>query len=224
MKLAHNITDVLGEWSSGPPAMPSATRTHSKSGSRRSQHSNNSSPNNRSHSGRSESNTNPSLYKTELSRSFFESGYCRYGLQDLRPIMRHRKYETEVCKNYAKDGTCPYGPRCRFRHGSQDSGNNSLKTTPLSSPFHQPVLSSSSPAVRVNGVPAASPPVLHIGSNSNAEALQLAEITPTAPTAPTAPVWLSSSFSNHGSPSASPAKTRGMNFAARSRNASRPAR
>jgi len=68
------------------------------------------------------------LYKTELCRSFSESGYCRYGLKcrfahgedDLRPVTRHKKYKTEMCKNFIKTGICPYGVRCRFIHENDD--------------------------------------------------------------------------------------------------------
>lgn len=64
------------------------------------------------------------LYKTELCRSFSENGNCRYGnkcqfahgLEELRPVARHKKYKTEKCKNYDRDGFCPYGSRCRFIH------------------------------------------------------------------------------------------------------------
>eukprot|EP01125_Pyxidicula_operculata_P018847 TRINITY_DN674_c0_g1_i2.p1 TRINITY_DN674_c0_g1~~TRINITY_DN674_c0_g1_i2.p1 ORF type:complete len:314 (-),score=76.49 TRINITY_DN674_c0_g1_i2:233-1174(-) len=64
------------------------------------------------------------LYKTELCRSWNESGYCRYGTKcqfahgqhELRPVMRHPKYKTEICKTFDTKGTCPYGKRCRFVH------------------------------------------------------------------------------------------------------------
>jgi len=64
------------------------------------------------------------LYKTELCRSFEETGSCRYGLKcqfahgraELRVISRHPKYKTEVCKTFHTIGTCPYGKRCRFIH------------------------------------------------------------------------------------------------------------
>jgi len=65
-----------------------------------------------------------SLYKTELCRSFVDTGACRYGTKcqfahgahELRAITRHPKYKTEVCKNFATTGQCPYGNRCRFIH------------------------------------------------------------------------------------------------------------
>mmetsp|Transcript_3031 Transcript_3031/g.3603 ORF Transcript_3031/g.3603 Transcript_3031/m.3603 type:complete len:352 (-) Transcript_3031:32-1087(-) len=69
------------------------------------------------------------LYKTELCRSFEETGSCRYGAKcqfahgkaELRPVMRHPKYKTEVCKTFHTIGTCPYGKRCRFIHSRSSS-------------------------------------------------------------------------------------------------------
>jgi len=63
-------------------------------------------------------------YKTELCKSFNETGICRYGTkcqfahgkEELRPILRHPKYKTEICKTFHSTGTCPYGIRCRFIH------------------------------------------------------------------------------------------------------------
>lgn len=74
-----------------------------------------------------EDSTPQSLYKTELCRSFEETGACRYGLKcqfahgrpELRPVTRHPKYKTEVCKTFHTIGTCPYGKRCRFIHIDQ---------------------------------------------------------------------------------------------------------
>jgi len=65
-----------------------------------------------------------SLYKTELCRSFCETGICRYGHKcqfahgqpELRILLRHPKYKTEKCKTFVTSGNCPYGPRCRFIH------------------------------------------------------------------------------------------------------------
>jgi len=64
------------------------------------------------------------LYKTELCRSFQDTGLCRYGHKcqfahgehELRPILRHPKYKTEICKTFSNTGNCPYGARCRFLH------------------------------------------------------------------------------------------------------------
>jgi butyrate response factor 1 len=64
------------------------------------------------------------LYKTELCRTWEETGSCRYGgkcqfahgRDELRPVMRHPKYKTEVCRTFSTSGSCPYGTRCRFIH------------------------------------------------------------------------------------------------------------
>jgi butyrate response factor 1 len=71
-----------------------------------------------------EEETSQNLYKTELCRSFEETGICRYGTKcqfahgraELRHVSRHPKYKTEVCKTFHTIGTCPYGKRCRFIH------------------------------------------------------------------------------------------------------------
>jgi len=71
-----------------------------------------------------EEETSQNLYKTELCRSFEETGTCRYGMKcqfahgraELRHVSRHPKYKTEVCKTFHTIGTCPYGKRCRFIH------------------------------------------------------------------------------------------------------------
>mmetsp|Transcript_18852 Transcript_18852/g.28082 ORF Transcript_18852/g.28082 Transcript_18852/m.28082 type:complete len:395 (+) Transcript_18852:202-1386(+) len=71
------------------------------------------------------------LYKTELCRSFQDTGNCRYGSKcqfahgrdELRPVLRHPKYKTEICKTFHSRGSCPYGKRCRFIHLSPDEAN-----------------------------------------------------------------------------------------------------
>jgi len=68
--------------------------------------------------------TTQNRYKTELCKSFTETGNCRYGnkcqfahgKEEIRPILRHPKYKTEICKTFHTTGTCPYGIRCRFIH------------------------------------------------------------------------------------------------------------
>mmetsp|Transcript_5475 Transcript_5475/g.13283 ORF Transcript_5475/g.13283 Transcript_5475/m.13283 type:complete len:538 (-) Transcript_5475:452-2065(-) len=78
-----------------------------------------------------------SLYKTELCRSWEETGCCRYGSKcqfahgrsELRPIARHPKYKTEICRTFANTGACPYGMRCRFIH-YVSSKDGSLKHGP----------------------------------------------------------------------------------------------
>lgn len=86
-----------------------------------------------------------SLYKTELCRSFEETGSCRYGSKcqfahgkdELRPVARHPKYKTEVCRTFTNHGTCPYGTRCRFIHyytpKSDQEGTVSPPITPTQS-------------------------------------------------------------------------------------------
>eukprot|EP00210_Caulerpa_lentillifera_P008490 g8099.t1 len=64
------------------------------------------------------------LYKTELCRSWEETGKCRYGgkcqyahgEKELRQVTRHPKFKTEVCCAFVTLGACPYGRRCRFLH------------------------------------------------------------------------------------------------------------
>jgi hypothetical protein len=82
-----------------------------------------------------------SLYKTELCRSFEETGNCRYGVKcqfahgkdELRPVLRHPKYKTEICRTFHSTGSCPYGKRCRFIHQSPDEGNfNAVNLIPWS--------------------------------------------------------------------------------------------
>merc|ERR1712173_322288 len=85
-----------------------------------------------------------SLYKTELCRSFEETGSCRYGAKcqfahgkaELRPVLRHPKYKTQICKTFYSRGTCPYGRRCRFIHSvpGADSPEISLPATGRKNP------------------------------------------------------------------------------------------
>jgi hypothetical protein len=77
----------------------------------------------------------PSLYKTELCRSFEEHGSCRYGKKcqfahspkELRIINRHPKYKTEMCESFHTTGYCPYGGRCHFIHNVDTSSKNIRK-------------------------------------------------------------------------------------------------
>ncbi|KAK9394253.1 tristetraprolin [Crotalus adamanteus] len=65
-----------------------------------------------------------SRYKTELCRTFSESGRCKYGAKcqfahgaaELRSVSRHPKYKTELCHKFYLHGECPYGARCHFIH------------------------------------------------------------------------------------------------------------
>ena len=68
--------------------------------------------------------TGGSRYKTEMCRSFMETGQCKYGdkcqfahgLQEQRAMPRHPKYKTELCRTFHTTGLCPYGTRCHFIH------------------------------------------------------------------------------------------------------------
>ncbi|KAJ3139060.1 hypothetical protein HK101_003683, partial [Irineochytrium annulatum] len=94
------------------------------------------------------------LYKTELCRSFEETGVCRYGgkcqfahsRSELRVVDRHPKYKTQMCKTFWEKGTCPYGKRCCFIHTSHPSmaANSSTSSTP-SSNANTPTLDSEDP-------------------------------------------------------------------------------
>jgi len=96
--------------------------------------------------------TQQNLYKTELCRSFSETGACRYGLkcqfahgrEELRVIVRHPKYKTEICKTFHTSGACPYGTRCRFIHikGKELllSGEATLVTPPTSPVSESPII------------------------------------------------------------------------------------
>uniref|UniRef100_A0A8C9M6G9 mRNA decay activator protein ZFP36 n=1 Tax=Panthera tigris altaica TaxID=74533 RepID=A0A8C9M6G9_PANTA len=72
--------------------------------------------------------TTSSRYKTELCRTFSESGRCRYGakcqfahgLGELRQASRHPKYKTELCHKFYLQGRCPYGSRCHFIHNPSE--------------------------------------------------------------------------------------------------------
>ncbi|XP_004595155.2 mRNA decay activator protein ZFP36 [Ochotona princeps] len=72
--------------------------------------------------------TTSSRYKTELCRTFSESGRCRYGakcqfahgLSELRQANRHPKYKTELCHKFYLQGRCPYGSRCHFIHNPNE--------------------------------------------------------------------------------------------------------
>ncbi|XP_061775213.1 mRNA decay activator protein ZFP36 [Nerophis ophidion] len=76
----------------------------------------------------SSSSSASSRYKTELCRSFTESGTCKYGGKcqfahgpdELRDLSRHPKYKTEPCRTFHTIGFCPYGIRCHFVHNNEE--------------------------------------------------------------------------------------------------------
>ncbi|XP_040902003.1 mRNA decay activator protein ZFP36L1 [Toxotes jaculatrix] len=75
-------------------------------------------------------------YKTELCRTYEESGTCKYGtkcqfahgLDELRGLSRHPKYKTEPCRTFHTIGFCPYGARCHFIHNADElhAGNSTV--------------------------------------------------------------------------------------------------
>jgi len=88
--------------------------------------------------GGAQNNKKANLYKTELCRSFEETGHCRYGskcqfahsVSELRHVDRHPKYKTEMCKTFWELGTCPYGKRCCFIHTLREDAPVRTPTTP----------------------------------------------------------------------------------------------
>lgn len=95
-----------------------------------------------------------SRYKTELCRSFTESGLCKYGGKcqfahgpdELRDLNRHPKYKTELCRTFHTIGFCPYGIRCHFVHNGEEERRHSFLRSsipsqpPLSSRSHRPLV------------------------------------------------------------------------------------
>jgi len=119
------------------------------------------------------------LYKTELCRSFCETGICRYGHKcqfahgehELRPVLRHPKYKTEICKTFSNTGTCPYGNRCRFIHPGMtwnSSWEDGIQMSPedLAAVVEQITLSSS-PHVQTNSLPTMIPQAVPIANHTH---------------------------------------------------------
>eukprot|EP01111_Echinosteliopsis_oligospora_P013194 TRINITY_DN4669_c0_g1_i1.p1 TRINITY_DN4669_c0_g1~~TRINITY_DN4669_c0_g1_i1.p1 ORF type:complete len:278 (-),score=80.35 TRINITY_DN4669_c0_g1_i1:78-911(-) len=108
-----------------------------------------------------------SLYKTELCRSFVETGNCRYGLKcqfahgrdELRTVTRHPKYKTEICKTFHTLGTCPYGTRCRFIHTKPKDHSHNSSLNPSPSRSDSPSSLSSSSSTSPSTSPLASSPI-----------------------------------------------------------------
>lgn len=75
-------------------------------------------------------------YKTELCRTYDESGTCKYGakcqfahgVDELRGLSRHPKYKTEPCRTFHTIGFCPYGARCHFIHNADEISGGSHAT------------------------------------------------------------------------------------------------
>ncbi|XP_018598223.2 mRNA decay activator protein ZFP36L1 [Scleropages formosus] len=77
-------------------------------------------------------------YKTELCRTYEESGTCKYGgkcqfahgTEELRGLSRHPKYKTEPCRTFHTIGFCPYGARCHFIHNADEQRVGAGSTPP----------------------------------------------------------------------------------------------
>ncbi|KAG7157346.1 mRNA decay activator protein ZFP36L1-like [Homarus americanus] len=73
--------------------------------------------------------SNPLRYKTELCRTYEESGNCKFaktctfahGLRELRAVPRHPRYKTDLCRTYHSLGYCQYGARCHFVHDPEEA-------------------------------------------------------------------------------------------------------
>ncbi|KAL7400297.1 hypothetical protein ABVT39_009903 [Epinephelus coioides] len=89
----------------------------------------------------SSSSSSSSRYKTELCRSFTESGLCKYGgkcqfahgTDELRDLNRHPKYKTEPCRTFHTIGFCPYGIRCHFVHNNEEEKKHAARSSMSSS-------------------------------------------------------------------------------------------
>ncbi|XP_059188062.1 mRNA decay activator protein ZFP36L1 [Centropristis striata] len=95
-----------------------------------------------------------SRYKTELCRSFTESGLCKYGgkcqfahgMDELRDLNRHPKYKTEPCRTFHTIGFCPYGIRCHFVHNNEEEKKHSFSRSSSSSSSSSSSISQQTPS------------------------------------------------------------------------------
>lgn len=86
-----------------------------------------------------------SRYKTELCRSYEETGQCKYnakcqfahGEEELRPVKRHPKYKTEKCKPFHATAICNYGAKCTFIHDERELCESSPQKSAASTPVKQ---------------------------------------------------------------------------------------
>ncbi|KAG5459547.1 MAG: hypothetical protein BJ554DRAFT_38 [Olpidium bornovanus] len=98
------------------------------------------------------------LYKTELCRSYEETGTCRYGAkcqfahgnEELRTVERHPKHKSVMCKTFWEKGSCPYGQRCCFIHTAVPSehGSVSIQSRAVQSAVSSPSGSASTASVK----------------------------------------------------------------------------
>ncbi|XP_071979744.1 uncharacterized protein [Engystomops pustulosus] len=152
-----------------------------------------------------DSRSSTSRYKTELCRTFQESGSCKYGVKcqfahgaaELRGLHRHPKYKTELCRTYHTIGFCPYGSRCHFIHNAEEQRFSSSKgqRPPL---LRQSVSCSGIPSSSLSS-PSSSSSSLSLFSSSLASSLtSLSTFSPSSPVTPT-----SNPFASIGSGSSS---------------------
>ncbi|KAF1393507.1 hypothetical protein PFLUV_G00016710 [Perca fluviatilis] len=87
-------------------------------------------------------------YKTELCRTYEESGTCKYGakcqfahgMDELRGLCRHPKYKTEPCRTFHTIGFCPYGARCHFIHNADEILDGNAGAPPQKQKLRPPPL------------------------------------------------------------------------------------
>ncbi|XP_035536675.1 mRNA decay activator protein ZFP36L1 [Morone saxatilis] len=87
-------------------------------------------------------------YKTELCRTYEESGICKYGtkcqfahgMDELRGLSRHPKYKTEPCRTFHTIGFCPYGARCHFIHNADELQADNAAAPPQKQKLRPPLL------------------------------------------------------------------------------------
>ncbi|OBS82320.1 hypothetical protein A6R68_23683 [Neotoma lepida] len=78
--------------------------------------------------------TTSSRHKTELHRTYSESGRCRYRAK-CQFAHSHLKYKTELCHKFYLQGRCPYGSPCHFIHNPNE--DLAAPGQPHPSPHHR---------------------------------------------------------------------------------------
>lgn len=71
-----------------------------------------------------EEKRNDPKYKTEMCKTWIETGFCPYGNKcrfahgksELLFKPTSSSYKKKPCKSFMLKGYCPYGTRCNFRH------------------------------------------------------------------------------------------------------------
>ncbi|XP_053330140.1 mRNA decay activator protein ZFP36L2-A-like [Spea bombifrons] len=142
-------------------------------------------------------------YKTELCRTFHESGSCKYGskcqfahgMGELRGLNRHPKYKTELCRTYHTIGFCPYGSRCHFIHNVEEQRFCGRTRAQCPHLLRQ--------SVSCSGIPSSS------SSSNSLFSTSLSSLSPFSPSSPTSPNF-SPSNSLGGIMPSSPALTLSM--------------